>query len=226
MMTITHSLIFTTFFMGLAGGPHCIAMCGAACNGISQGAGKQGLWQFHLGRVAGYASLGAVAATSVSGLAWFSSQTAALHPLWTFFHVIVLVWGLMLLLSARQPAWVDNMGKNLWRAIRQFSQIKGGALVTGMLWAFMPCGLLYSAVLVAALSGNAGQGALSMAAFALGSSLSLIIGPWLWQQIKSGKLWLTESRGMRIAGFLLVCTASFAIWMDIVHHTQPFCISR
>ena len=220
---IHSSLILTTFFMGLAGGPHCIAMCGAACGGISQGAGPYGLLKFQSGRVIGYASLGAVAAGSVGGLAWFASQTAALHPLWTFFHVLVLAWGLLLLAVARQPVWVDNVGRGVWRSMRKISQNRGGALITGMLWALMPCGLLYSALLVAALSTSPVYGALAMAGFALGSSLSLWLGPLLWLKIKSGQLWLTEARGMRIAGLLLSLAAGFAIWMDLMHQSQLFC---
>ena len=33
------SLALTALLMGLVGGPHCVAMCGAACAGISQAAG-------------------------------------------------------------------------------------------------------------------------------------------------------------------------------------------
>ena len=79
--------------MGLAGGPHCIAMCGAACGSLQKNDGSNRIWKFHLGRLVGYGSLGAVAAGSVKTLAWFSSQTQALHPLWTFFHVLVFMLG-------------------------------------------------------------------------------------------------------------------------------------
>jgi uncharacterized protein len=194
-------LALTTLLMGLAGGPHCIAMCGAACGGIQTNNMGLQIVKFHSGRVIGYAILGAIAAASVNTLAWFSDQTAALHPLWTFFHVLVFAWGLMLLIFARQPAWADRLGRQIWGHVRQFSQLSGGGFLTGLLWALMPCGLLYSALLVASLNANLVQGAFSMATFALGTSVSLMSGPWFWFKLKNGFTWVGDSNSMRLAGF-------------------------
>lgn len=215
-------LALTALFMGLAGGPHCIAMCGAACGGIGKLAGKPGgfaLWRFHAGRLLGYASFGAVAAASVQGLAWFTGQTGALRPVWTFFHVLVLSWGLMLLASARQPAWVQDMGRSVWGRMQSVLRRRGGVFLTGALWAFMPCGLLYSALLVSSLGASPVDGALNMALFALGTSVSLSAAPWVWQRLKRyGQDW-----GMRVAGLLLSATAAWAIWMDLAHRVQLWC---
>ncbi len=216
-------LVATTFFMGLAGGPHCIAMCGAACGGIQKSAAGIHIWKFHTGRLIGYATLGALAAVSVNTLAWISDQTLALHPLWTFFHVLVFVWGLMLLLFARQPMWAEQFGRRVWAHVKKVSMLSGGGVLTGMLWALMPCGLLYSALLIASLNANAINGALSMATFAIGTSVSLIIGPWFWFKLKSGFKWLGDATSMRLAGLFLVAIAGWAIWMDIMHQTKVWC---
>lgn len=227
-------LVLTTLLMGLAGGPHCIAMCGAACASLQQASIQSSpihtsqiqsppIWQFHAGRVIGYATLGALAASSINGLAWFSSQTSALHPLWTFFHVLVLAWGLVLLIFARQPTWADDFGRKVWKQAKTLSNLPGGVVVTGALWALMPCGLLYSALLVASLNANAVNGALSMASFALGTSVSLMLGPILWLKLKNGKLWITEDASMRLAGLLLAVAAGWAIWMDVMHNTKIWC---
>ena len=217
------SLALTTFLMGLAGGPHCIVMCGAACVGIRQSGGNDSLLKFQLGRIVGYATLGAVAAFSVKSLAWVADQSLALHPLWTFFHVLVLSWGLVLLVYARQPTWADNIGRHIWGYVRQLSNLRGGVLMTGMLWSLMPCGLLYSGLLVASLSGNPMNGAVSMATFAIGTSLSLMLGPLLWLKLKQGNKWINESRSMRVAGLLLSLAASWAIWMDLTHQLKIWC---
>jgi uncharacterized protein len=216
-------LALTTLLMGLAGGPHCIAMCGAACGGLQKSSADIHIWKFHAGRLIGYATLGAIAAASVNTLAWFSSQTSALHPLWTFFHVLVLCWGLMLLAYARQPAWADRFGRQVWVQVRQLSHLSGGGIVTGMLWALMPCGLLYSALLVSSLNANPLSGALSMATFALGTSVSLLIGPWLWFKLKHGFKWVGDSTSMRLAGLFLTVVAAWAIWMDLMHQTKVWC---
>jgi sulfite exporter TauE/SafE len=87
----------------------------------------------------------------------------------------------------------------------------------------MPCGLLYSALLVAALTLNILNGTLSMVFFALGTSISLIVSPIIWLKIKNGKLWLNEIQGMRLAGLLLMIAASWAIWMDLIHPMKLWC---
>ena len=90
----------------------------------------------------------------------------------------------------------------------------------GTLWALMPCGLLYSALMLAALTANVSDGAMSMALFALGSSVSLWSGPWLFLQLK--KLG-DGSLGIRIAGLSLVLISVASLWMGLVHKQAPWC---
>ncbi|OYU41981.1 MAG: hypothetical protein CFE44_26650, partial [Burkholderiales bacterium PBB4] len=145
------SLALTALLMGLVGGPHCVAMCGAACAGIGQAAGPRkntALVTFQLGRIVGYSLLGGLAAASMQGLGWLTVQSAALRPLWSLLHVAALVLGLVLIVRARQPLWLDAAGRRLWQAARSLAAGWGGGapLVLGTLWALLPCGLLYSAV--------------------------------------------------------------------------------
>ncbi len=221
------SLAMTALLMGLAGGPHCIAMCGAACAGIGNAAGARktsALWSFQAGRLASYSALGAVAAASMQGLGWLTTQTAVMRPVWTLFHVAVMMMGLMLVVLARQPVWLDSTARNVWSRVRAFNASwgRGAPLAIGALWAFMPCGLLYSAVLVAALSGGPLDGALTMALFALGSSVSLLIGPWLLLRLRSGG---KGEWGIRLAGLALAGTSGWALWMGLAHDTAPWCVS-
>ena len=222
-----NSLAVTALLMGLAGGPHCIAMCGAACAGIGNAAGARktsALWTFQAGRLASYSALGAAAAASMQALGWLTTQTAVLRPVWTLFHVAVVVMGLTLVVLARQPVWLDHTAKRIWRRVGAFNAAwgRGAPLAIGALWAFMPCGLLYSAVLVAALSGSPLNGALTMALFALGSSVSLLTGPWLLLRLQSigyGE-W-----GIRLAGLALAVTSGWALWMGLAHDMAPWCVT-
>jgi uncharacterized protein len=219
------TLAATALLMGLAGGPHCIAMCGAACAGIgrtSEGANTRSMWVFQAGRLAGYSALGGIAAVSMQGLGWLSVHSAALRPIWSLFHVAAALLGLMLLWQARQPIWLENTARKIWGKVRQAtSGVRGGApLLIGVLWALLPCGLLYSALLVAALTSNMLEGAAVMALFALGSSVSLMAGPWLWLRLRkqgSGQ-W-----AIRIAGLALFVTSVWGLWMGLVHNTAPWC---
>jgi sulfite exporter TauE/SafE len=221
------SLAMTALLMGLAGGPHCIAMCGAACVGIGNAAGARktsAIWTFQAGRLASYSALGAVAAASMQGLGWLTTQTAVMRPVWTLFHVAVMMMGLMLVVLARQPVWLDSTARSVWRRVRAFNDAwgRGAPLAIGALWAFMPCGLLYSAVLVAALSGGPLDGALTMALFAVGSSASLLIGPWLLLRLRGSG---SGEWGIRLAGLALVVTSGWALWMGLAQDTAPWCVT-
>lgn len=217
------TLAATALLMGLAGGPHCAAMCGAACGALGRVRGRRSWWEFQAGRLAGYSLAGGAAAFAVQSFAWLSSQAQALRPLWTLFHLAVLAWGLMLLVQARQPAWLGDAGRAVWARVRPAATARGGVFTAGALWAFMPCGLLYSALLVASLSGGPLQGAFSMALFALGSAVSLALAPWLLARLQATGDRLRRDWGTRIAGALLALAAVWALWMDVFHRIAVWC---
>ena len=222
-----NSLAFTALIMGLAGGPHCIAMCGAACAGIGQAAGpnkNSAMWSFQAGRVLGYSALGALAAASMQGLGWLTVHSAALRPVWTMFHVATFMLGMLLLLKAQQPVWLEQAGKKIWLGARRLAAGwgRGAPLVIGALWTFLPCGLLYSALLVAALTGHALEGAGVMALFALGTSVSMMAGPWLWLRLRGNR---GGDWGMRLAGLALAASSVWALWMAYAHNAAPWCVT-
>jgi hypothetical protein len=139
------------------------------------------------------------------------------------FHLGVLAWGLMLLAQARQPAWVESAGRSVWTKVRPLAQRRGGLVATGALWTFMPCGLLYSALLVASLSGGLLEGAASMALFAIGSGISLGLGPAALRRMQQLGNSVRKDAGTRIAGALLAATAAWALWMDVAHRIAQWC---
>ncbi len=230
---MSSTLLATALLMGLAGGPHCVAMCGAACAALGsakpgQVTGTRAMWLFQLGRLAGYSALGALAAASMQGLGWLSVQSAALRPVWSLLHVASAMLGMMLLVQGRQPLWLELGARRVWTRIRGYFKDTGrmagvtAPLALGTVWALLPCGLLYSALLVAALSADAAQGAGVMALFALGSGLSLMAGPWLWLRLRgpgSGQ-W-----AVRLAGAALLASSAWALWMGLVHDAAPWCVS-
>lgn len=225
------SLALTALIMGLAGGPHCVAMCGAACAGIGQVAGvhqNRALMSFQAGRWLGYSLMGGLAALSVQALGWLTVESAALRPLWSMLHVAAVVLGLLLVWQAQQPVWLDQSAQQLWGHIRKLNLNlsvmlgKMAPVAVGMLWSLMPCGLLYSALMVAALTGNALEGAMVMACFALGSGVSLGFAPWLLLKLKTlgDGAW-----GIRLAGLALATTSGWALWMGLTHNQAPWCVT-
>lgn len=225
------SLALTALLMGLVGGPHCVAMCGAACAGIGQAAGprkQSALLLFQLGRVVGYSVLGGLAAASLQGLGWLTVQSAALRPVWSLFHVAALVLGLVLLVQARQPVWLEGGARKVWARARSFagSGGQGAPLLLGSLWALLPCGLLYSALMVAALAGSVGGGAMVMALFALGTSVTMFLGPLLWLRLRGSPANPASGQwGVRLAGVALAASSGWALWMALAHNAAPWCVT-
>ena len=225
------SLAVTALLMGLVGGPHCVAMCGAACAGIGQAAGprrQSALVLFQLGRIVGYSALGGLAAASLQGLGWLTVQSAALRPVWSLFHVAALVLGMVLLVQARQPVWLETGARRVWAKVRGFSAAlgSGAPLVLGSLWAFLPCGLLYSALMVAALAGSVGAGAMVMALFALGTSVTMFLGTWLWLRLRGAPTSPGNGQwGVRLAGIALAASSGWALWMAFAHDAAPWCVT-
>ena len=218
------ALIASALLMGLAGSPHCAAMCGAASGAIAGQGGKgrfsRTLLAWHVGRLASYAAAGALVAASVAGL--FSLQGAAplLRPLWTLVHVAAVALGVWLAWTARAPAWLSGANPRVaaWaeaQPIRVFRRLPmtGRAGLAGACWGAMPCGLLQSALLVAALASGPVPGASVMAAFATSSALGLWLGPQLWLRLRRhGRDERAAAWSVRLAGVLLVVASGFALW--------------
>ncbi len=223
------SVATAALLMGLVGGPHCAAMCGPACGGVIRIVRAEAPSQrrleglFHLGRLTGYALAGAAAAQAVNSLAWLAQHTTVVRPVWTLFHLAVLAWGLTLLAWGRQPAIVGQAGRRVWQRLRPYAPPQGAAFTTGVLWALMPCGLLYSALLVASLSGGPLAGALSMAFFGAGSAISMVVAPRLLERLQRAGNRFRRDTGTRLAGLLLLASAVWALWMDVVHRIAVWC---
>jgi sulfite exporter TauE/SafE len=166
--------------------------------------------------------MGGVAAFSVQALVWLTVESAALRPVWSMLHVAAVILGLLLVWQARQPVWLEQSAQQLWFQIRRWNVSLGklAPMGVGVLWAFMPCGLLYSALMVAALTGNALDGALTMACFALGSGVSLGFAPWLLLKLKTlgDGTW-----GIRLAGLALAFTSGWGLWLGLAHNQAPWC---
>ena len=135
--------------------------------------------------------------------------------------------GLWLLWRAVMPLWAQTLGRATWQRILALTQRLGspqwGApILTGVMWAALPCGLLYSALVVAALTASAAQGALVMGTFALCSGVVLALGPWAL--LRWGRSLRVPAVGMRLAGVALSLSSGSALYLGLVHNQAPWCV--
>lgn len=236
------ALIASAALLGLAGTPHCAAMCGAPCAALTGGRARGSMLAFQGARMLSYALGGAVAASSMGALASLSQISPALRPLWTLLHALAFGLGLWLLWYGRQPAWMGSFGRvsralpvtvgagaggsagtsNTWQRLRGPMRAAAG----GSVWVAWPCGLLQSALLVAAMTSSGLAGAVAMGSFALASSAGLILAPWLWQRLRQGEGAARRERWVvRAAGLLLVGASGWALTHGIWQQFAAFCAS-
>jgi sulfite exporter TauE/SafE len=214
------ALLSSALLMGLAGGPHCAAMCGAAQLGVA-GPGRRSMLALQLGRVAGYALAGAVVASSVSLLGELGRAGPLLRPVWTLFHVGALALGLGMAWRGRVPAWLSTLGQRRpalasgAQPLHFVSRLPRGAraATAGACWTLLPCGLLQSALVVAALASDAAWGALVMAGFAAGSALGLAAVSLFWTRLRGRATAdvVPSTASVRLAGVLLAGASGFAL---------------
>lgn len=212
--------LWAGLWMGLVGGAHCALMCGGWCVGLSgtQGGASPSLWAWHTGRLLGYATLGALVAGLAQGAHWLIEQAQGLRLVWVMLHLLVLAWGLTLLVLARQPVWVTTAAQSVWRVFKpaRASSLVGVGVV-GFFWVLLPCGLLYSVLVVAAYSGEPMQGALVMLNFALGSAVWLWLSPSVLRRLPLKLNHWRADWGSRLSGFMLMALALSALFMGMAH---------
>ena len=230
------ALVVSAALMGLAGAPHCAAMCGAACAGVVHGCSAAtpatGGSAFAVGRLLGYASAGAVAASAVSMLGTLGESATALRALWSLMHAGAFGLGLWLMVTARQPAWMKRVGTapaRLQPTAARWQRVSGpmrtGA--TGVAWVALPCGLLQSAIVVAALADSAAGGAAAMSAFALTSATGLAAVPLL--TLRAGGTGtaglLSSGWAVRLAGVALAGASAWALGHGLWQRVVAICTS-
>ncbi|WP_284155303.1 sulfite exporter TauE/SafE family protein [Sulfuricystis multivorans] len=200
---------FALFIVGLLGGGHCAGMCGGIVGALSLQAPKQGAaalavqLAYNLGRITSYVFAGLIAG-------WLGQQAGNLlllqNGLYLFASLMLIAMGLYLLGLTQLLAPLERGGQTLWRRIqpltKRFLPVRGiaQALPLGLLWGWLPCGLVYSALTTALASGTATRGALSMLAFGLGTLPNLLLAGLLLARFTR----FAQARVVRVVSGLLV----------------------
>lgn len=213
MTELDFGLVLAAWFTGLAGsGGHCLGMCGGIVGalGVRAQRGAQGfgvLVAAHLGRVLGYMAAGALVGFLGAAAAGALLGATGIVVLRVIAASLIAVTGLQLLLGRPLLVPLERGGARLWRRVAPLARgllpprAAPHALAVGVLWGFLPCGLVYAQLAVAAASGSAWAGSALMAAFGLGTSVGLSAVSALLQSLGLARV------PRRAAGALLVLFA-------------------
>ena len=203
--------LISAFVVGLLGGVHCVGMCGGIVGAMSLGmpGGRHlpMLVAYNIGRISSYTAAGAL----MGALGFFFSGLlpvqAAQRVLLTLAAVFLLLMGLYLAGWWNLLSHVERAGGVVWRRLEPLGRgllpIRSArhAFVLGLLWGWLPCGLVYSALVWTVASGGALQGASLMLAFGLGTLPNLMLMGVAAAQLNR---WTRQPLVRRIAGGLVM----------------------
>lgn len=180
---MTEINLISAFFIGLAGGVHCVGMCGGivvALRAVTP-TNKSALpftLAYNAGRILSYTLAGAI----TGAIGQIATQYVPIAN-----SALSLLSAIMLLMLAsylgkwwQGLSYIESLGKGVFNAIQPYSKrflpFKSpiSAIPYGFIWGWLPCGLVYSTLTWSLASGSAVEGASIMLFFGLGTLPSLL----------------------------------------------------
>ncbi len=224
--------------LGLAASGHCLVMCGGISAALGIGTAKRAdgrprpllLIGYQLGRATSYTLAGLLLGGALGALIGVLDIESVRRALRALSAAALLFGALVAFGRLRDPGF--GIGHRLWQRIaplgRRLLPVTSlpRALAFGMVWGWMPCGFVYTVLLIAALQGDALQGAMTMAAFGVGTLPSMFLAAFGAQRFAGFSAAHPTAR--RIAGFALLASAVLTLagpWLPPIpwlHACLPF----
>ncbi len=213
--------------IGLLGAVHCIGMCGGIVGALSMantprrafpvavvtvGAPAQALdttlrvIAYNAGRIASYMTAGAIAGGVAGGAHALTDMVALQIAAYWLANLMLVALGLYLTGAWTGLARLEQAGQFIWRRVQPLTKpmlpmdSTPKAFALGALWGWVPCGMVYSVLLSAMLTGSPLSGAAVMLAFGLGTLPALLTMGIAGTRFKT---W-TRARGVRLTAGLIV----------------------
>lgn len=218
------------FMVGLLGGVHCVAMCGGIVGAFSMTPNSRRVFPvavrtessamlhaaaldgtlrvaaYNMGRIGSYVLAGAIAGGMAGGARTLSNVSVLQTGGYWLANLMLIALGLYLMDGWRGLTRLEAAGQMVWRHVQPLmkhllpldSPLK--VLALGGLWGWVPCGMVYSVLLTAMLTGSALSGATVMLVFGLGTLPTLLTMGLLGTPLK---MW-AQHRGVRVASGLIV----------------------
>ena len=227
MAEVGGELLLALLAAGFASGVHCVGMCGGivaafaaqqpvafASARATRSAEHLRQLAFNAGRISSYALGGAIAGLAGGLAGYLAGALPAQTLLYAAANGMLILVGLYLMGAGRLLARLEVLGGPLWRRLQPVAarglaaRTPPAAYVAGLAWGWLPCGLVYAALAVAAFSGSAGAGALAMLAFGLGTLPNLLLAGLAAVRLRG---WFAR-RAVRVgAGVLVLGFGAFGL---------------
>ncbi|HZV93186.1 MAG TPA: sulfite exporter TauE/SafE family protein [Caldimonas sp.] len=228
--------------LGLAASGHCLVMCGGISSalGVATGRGANGrprprlLLGYQLGRVASYTLAGLVLGGVFGGVIGLLDADNVRRALRVLAAAALLLGALVAFGRVRETGF--GVGRRLWSHIaplgRRLLPVTTllRSIAFGMVWGFMPCGFVYTVLLIATVQLDAARSALTMAAFGAGTLPAMWLAGFGAQRFAG---FSARPSARRVAGIALLASAALTLaapWLpeaSWLHAWLPFvCTTR
>ena len=223
------SSYFVAFVMGLLTGMHCLGMCGAIIGSLTLSLGPdireqpsrllRFVLSYNLGRIGSY-TIGGMFAGLLQHVMMLPFDEGQGYRFLQIVSAIVMAGaGLHIMGWFPHFAYIERVGGQFWRRVEPYGrrllpvQTLPQAFVFGMVWGWLPCGLVYAALALAAVAGDVGRSVLTMFAFGMGT-LPVVAGVGLMtnQLVRLSRM----NRFRQLTGITLVVLALLAAfpWLN------------
>ncbi len=220
-------LLPVAFLAGFFGSGHCLGMCGPIVVLMETAGDSSGNFNdvlrrltYNAGRMLFYVLLGATAGALGLVLTKITGVNIGLSALRILAGLLVITLGVNLLLDLQVLRFLERGGAVVWKRLSPLARhvlpvtTPPRALAAGFIWGALPCGLVYSAVAIAATSGSAADGALIMLVFWIGTLPALLVAGASARKLGS---WVRHPMVRRLTGITLIGIGVFALAMPYLH---------
>jgi hypothetical protein len=209
------SLAAAAFVAGLLGGVHCAGMCGGIAGSLasaSRGPVPARQLAFNAGRIASYAMAGAAAGAFGSLGPMLGPVLFAQAAMFALANLLMLMLGLYVAGWGRGVLRLERAGAVVWRRIEPLARrcfpidSLPKALAAGLAWGWVPCGLVYTMLVLSLASASAWGGAAVMVAFGLGTLPTLLAAGFATQRVLAVRRlpWVRQGAGAALVVLAIV----------------------
>lgn len=214
VMNMPELSLISAFLVGLLGGGHCVGMCGGIVGAVTLSLPGQRpkisyLLAYNSGRITSYTLAGMLAGL-IGASSFFLDHVLPIEKLlYALTSLMLVALGLYLAGFWQGVLVLERMGGVLWRRVQPLSKkllplhSTPQAFALGLVWGWLPCGLVYSVLVAALATGGAVQGGLLMLGFGLGTLPTLLTMGLAAVRLKAflQRLWVRRFSGLLVLGF-------------------------
>jgi sulfite exporter TauE/SafE len=222
---LTEVSLLSAFLVGLLGGVHCAGMCGGIVGALSLGLKDSertgsGRWKYllayNLARITSYTLAGVL----LGGIGWLAANWSGLHQVQSLLQLLAALF--MIALGLYLGGWwsgllqLERAGGLVWSRLeplgRRFLPVRspGQAFALGLVWGWLPCGLVYSVLVWSISTGDPFYGGALMLSFGLGT-LPLLLA--MGAAATGLSAVVRDTRARRAAGLLVAGFGFYSLYV-------------